>query len=104
VKEYDVKKASSLPSKEQMTGLSSQGWDLVQIVVYKGEIFVYLERIWSGVNIVVQGFEYNTLEAASLPNQDNLGEVLTGEWELVQLIPTDTMVYAYVRRPKNGVH
>jgi len=102
MKDYDVLRASSLPSKEQMTELSSKGWDLVQIVGHKGDIYVYLERIWDGHEVIVQGFEYNTLESDSLPNQDNLGDMLTEGWELVQLIPTAAKVFAYTRRLKKG--
>ncbi len=98
LEEYKILKASTLPNKEQMTEMSSKGWELDQIVVHKGEIFVYLKCIWKEANIIIQGYEYDTLEADSLPNEDDLAKLFIGGWELVQIIPNESKVFAYVRR------
>jgi len=100
VEEYSIQRASSVPSRERLIKLSSQGWELVQVVCYKGEIFVYLKCTWDGATLVTGRFEYNAFEASSLLSEDNLDTILAGGWELIQLIPTSSKIYVYTRRLK----
>lgn len=102
LEEFNILKASAMPSAEQLTEFASKGDELCQIVTYGGDVFIYFKRTWIGANLSVNNHEYNVFFGDDLPNEDNLANLRDDGWQIVQLVPVGSNVYVYVRREVRG--
>ena len=82
---------SSLPSAEELTERSRDGWELVQIVhhaqgmrnVGPGQLAMYLRQRADGSS---RGYEYRVLIGDTLPAPQQLDGYSADGWELVQIV------------------